>query len=201
MIMNIYIIRHAQTQGNVEKRYLGVTESPLTERGEHQQLETLKRLSPITFDAVYSSPSGRTLALAEALANQNSLSVVADERLREMHFGLFDGLTAEEAHAKSPEVWQRWLSDFDHYRLPGGESFQEVKSRFKGFWEKIKQAYPDAANIACVTHGGIVRAALAVLCAFPDDLTWHFESAPAAVVKIKLIEDFGLICGFVPPAL
>ncbi|MGN0193763.1 MAG: histidine phosphatase family protein [Pseudoramibacter sp.] len=198
--MNIYIIRHAQTQGNAEKRYLGVIESPLTETGRRQQEETLKRLAPVPFDAVYSSPCGRTLAMAQALAAKNGLSVKVDERLREMHFGIFDGLTADEAQAKAPEVWQRWLSDFDHCRLPEGESFQDVKSRFKGFWETIREKQGEP-NIACVAHGGIVRAALAVLCNFPDGLTWHFESAPASVVKIKMIEDYGLLCGLVPPAL
>ncbi|MCH4072536.1 histidine phosphatase family protein [Pseudoramibacter sp.] len=201
MIMNIYIIRHAQTQGNVEKRYLGDTESPLTETGERQQRQALKQLEGVPFDAVYSSPADRTLTMAKAIAGHNGLSVKADARLREMHFGIFDGLTAEEAEAKAPEVWQNWLSDFDHYRLPEGESFQDVKSRFKGFWATIKETGKGEANIACVTHGGIIRAAMTVLCALPDAATWHFESAPATVVKIKMIGDFGLLCGFVPPVL
>lgn len=196
--MKITIIRHAQTRGNVERRYLGRTESDLTETGAAQQSKILKHLSGTAFDAVFASPSGRTMALAERLAQNNHVLLEKDDRLREMHFGIFDGLTAAEAQKKNVEVWQAWLSDFDHYRLPGGESFQDLKARFAAIWQDIKKTYTDDAQIALVTHGGVARAALAVLCSMPDALTWHIETRPASLMQINMIDSYGMLCGLIP---
>ena len=197
--MKLTIVRHAQTLGNAEKRYLGTTESELTERGKAQQAKTLARLSGTTFDAVYASPSGRTMAMAEQMARASHVRVRQDDRLREMHFGIFDGLTAAEAEAQHQEVWQAWLADFDRCRLPEGEGFQDVKARFAAFWKEIKGTYDDSVHLALVTHGGVVRAALAVLCGMPDALTWHIETQPASIVQIKMIGDYGVLCGLIPP--
>ena len=197
--MKLTMIRHAQTRGNAEKRYLGTTESELTEVGAAQQAKALAHFEGTPIDAVYASPTGRTMAMAEELAQAKQLPVHQDDRLREMDFGIFDGLTAAEAEKKDSGVWKAWLADFDRYRLPEGESFQDLKTRFAAFWQAINRQYGDSAHVVLVTHGGVCRAALAVLCSLPDAVSWHVETQPASIMQIHMIGDYGVLCGLIPP--
>ena len=116
-----------------------------------------------------------------------------------MDFGIFDGLTAAEAEKKDRGVWKAWLADFYRYRLPEGESFQDLKTRFAAFWQAINRQYGDSAHVVLVTHGGVCRAALAVLCSLPDAVSWHVETQPASIMQIHMIGDYGVLCGLIPP--
>src|SRR2546426_3750214 len=103
--MRLLLVRHAESQGNLERRLQGRREFPLTERGLAQAHALAERLFPLPLSAVYSSPVGRAMKTAEVVAAKACLDVVAEPRLQEYDFGeAVSGLTWHEIREKEPAV-------------------------------------------------------------------------------------------------
>ncbi len=131
----IYLIRHGQTQFNVEGRYQGACDSPLTTRGEEQAHHVgavLRRcLGKTAFITLWSSPLGRAIHTAEIVREELNIKATAviDERLREVTFGSWDGLTTIDIEHLYPDACDG-ASAFDWYfRSPDGESADQVERR------------------------------------------------------------------------
>jgi alpha-ribazole phosphatase len=191
------MMRHGETVGNVERRYLGRSESPLTPAGEAtgvamaEWLATTDAECPI--DRIYTSPRRRTRQAADRASARLGCPVTVCDHLQEMDFGIFDGLTAGEAEARAPAIWQRWMADFAHYRLPGGESADDVMVRARAFIRRV-QASGDA-SVAVITHGGVVRSLLTALLALPPEAGWHFEIPLGGFAVVDCVEGYGILKG------
>src|SRR2546425_8646685 len=109
--MRLLLVRHAESQGNLERRLQGRREFPLTERGLAQAHALAERLFPLPLSAVYSSPVGRAMKTAEVVAAKACLDVVAEPRLQEYDFGeAVSGLTWHEIREKEPAVIEAFRS-------------------------------------------------------------------------------------------
>ena len=163
----IYLVRHGETEWNVERRMQGRRESPLTPRGERQAAamagllaELIERDAPAPWRLV-SSPLGRARQTAEAIGARLRLPVEIDERLAEIGFGAWEGLLRDEVAPKHPDLFagRDWLVS-----PPGGETFEEVWTRASG-WLADQPPEPGRRVIA-VSHGvtgRLVRGAYAGL--------------------------------------
>src|SRR5512143_229699 len=100
----ICIIRHGETDWNVERRIQGHTDIPLNETGRAQALAMAFNAAHQRFDASYSSDLSRARETAQALAQREGHEVKLLPQLRERHFGLFQGMTAAEAAARFPDA-------------------------------------------------------------------------------------------------
>ena len=191
--MKIFLIRHVETVGNVEKRFNGVSESAYTKRGEAMQeilLQTLvKWHQKEHFDAIYTSPTLRALKTAKKLSQLTQLPLTQDERLREFNFGIFEGLTAEEAEQKAPSVWKNWMKDYDQFTIPGGDHNQDYQQGIAEFIETLPQ---DKTSVI-VTHGGTLRTMMMQLLDLKEDQKWHFDIALGSIVYIEKIENYGIL--------
>lgn len=107
----------------------------------------------VSFDQVYSSPSIRCVKLAAGI---NSY-VIADERLRELHFGDWEGKTWDTV---DQDALQIWMDDFVNVCIPGGESMLQMAERLRSFWNDLMQH--KVTNVAIVTHAGVIRIMLAL---------------------------------------
>lgn len=92
----LIVVRHGETRANVEGRWQGHRDWPLTEVGVAQAEAVAQRLEGCGFSSLYSSDLGRALHTARIIANRSGHAIVADERLRERHLGVFQGLTRAE---------------------------------------------------------------------------------------------------------
>src|SRR3989338_5862315 len=103
-------IRHGATDWNLNGRYLGGTDLPLndTGRAEFQRLVAAYRASPVR--RIYASPFQRAHASAQLLQQAWGCELVVDERLKELHFGAWEGLTTPEIQQKFPKLWREWLA-------------------------------------------------------------------------------------------
>lgn len=154
MQTRIILIRHGQTRANVEKRYIGVTESRLTPYGKYQAKSLKKRMAKETIDKVFVSPSKRALNFSKITFGDRQKEVLTD--LREMDFGIFEGLTHSQVLKKYPQVYRKWLKNPQRFSIPGAESFIDFKTRiFKTLKEIICENTGE--TIAIVTHGGPIR--------------------------------------------
>lgn len=154
----ICLVRHGETAWNAERRLQGHIDIPLNETGLAQAEATALRLlgQELRFNALYSSDLQRARQTAAAIARHHRLELNHDERLRERHYGFFQGLTYDEAERQHPEFYRRFKSREIEFAFPDrGESLAE-------FAERVHDALHDIANrhaghhVLVITHGGVL---------------------------------------------
>jgi alpha-ribazole phosphatase len=149
----LYVVRHAETEANTQKRYLGHTDSPLTPLGVRQVEELAGRLAEVGLDAVFASDLPRALATAYPLANRAKLPVHRDARLRELNFGRIEGMTYAEAMDAYGQEVRQWYNDIELGAPPGGESLADLRERVFSFLSELAEL--PYRTVALVTHGGV----------------------------------------------
>lgn len=154
----LILIRHGETLWNTERRMQGQQDSPLTERGLWQARQLGLRMKTMEFSALYSSDLPRAARTAGAIAAETGHEILADERLRERHFGLFEGLTQKEMQSRAPEAYERFMSRDPHYAVPGGESPAAFFARCRAVLEELARRHA-GQSIAIVTHGLVLDSA------------------------------------------
>ncbi|GIV97232.1 MAG: hypothetical protein KatS3mg057_1889 [Herpetosiphonaceae bacterium] len=153
----LIIIRHGETQANVDGRMQGRGDDPLTARGRRQVEQIARRLAaekPLPA-AIYSSSLPRARATAEVIAQSLGLEPIMLDDLQEMHIGDLENATAEEL-----ETVQRSFTSLDD-RYPGGESIREFIDRIMGAFGRIV-AIHRGQRVVAVSHGGVISTALAI---------------------------------------
>jgi broad specificity phosphatase PhoE len=152
----VLLIRHGQTDANVEQRWQGHGDWPLNDTGRAQAQELAQRLPPV--DAVYSSPLLRARNTAQAVADEQSHEVAVDDRLKEIGFGAWENRTKADIEETDPDGLATLMSnDSDVRRGGSGETFTEVQNRMAEAVDEIA-ANHDRGSIAVVSHGGATRA-------------------------------------------
>ena len=149
------LVRHGETNWNVERRLQGHTDIDLNSHGEKQavQMANALRAIDLKFDVLYTSDLLRAAKTAKAIENTFRVSAISDESLRERHLGALQGLTTSDAPKLEPELWESHLRrDLDH-ELRGGESIKQFGARIQGALERIRLAHP-GKTILLVSHGG-----------------------------------------------
>ena len=156
----IYLVRHGETEWNRAGRMQGHLDAPLTARGEAQARavgETLRELGVGRFSLV-ASPLGRTRATAAIIARvlgRDPEDTATDDRLMEMTWGAWDGLTNAEIETRDPGALARRKADHWNYRPPvGGESYARMSLRVADWLAGLDD---DRSRIV-VSHGGTGRA-------------------------------------------
>ena len=137
----IYLVRHGETQGNIDDKAQGHLDVPLTETGRLQAKAVAERLSDIEFDAVYSSDLKRAVRHRQSdhsLGVQNC-EIQTRSQLREYHFGDYEDMPWDEVGNTDPQFYQRWknLSTRTDIRFPGGESMRDAWERVGGFLREV----------------------------------------------------------------
>lgn len=148
--MRIELIRHGRTEGNLEMRYVGRTDEPLTFSG----IAELMKIDYPTCGTLITSPMKRCIQTAE-LIYPNNVPVIC-EKLSECDFGDFEGRNYIELSMDSR--YQRWIDSGGKAPFPNGESTDDFKRRsIEGFLESI-EAVPDGGKATFVVHGGTIMA-------------------------------------------
>lgn len=163
----IYLVRHGQTEWNAAGRWQGMLDVPLSDVGHEQAHLLADYLRDRPIGAVYSSDLTRAWKTAEPLAQLKGLDVHKDERLREVNYGVFQGMTHEEIRTRFPTEERSLMSDYMDFVAPEGESRRQVQARAYAAWQEIV-GNGTGPEILIVTHGGPVRVLLMKL--FPDQL-------------------------------
>lgn len=145
--MTVYLIRHAQTAWNVERRFLGRTDVPLDDTGHAQAAALAAALGP--FDHVWSSPSTRAMQTAARLG-----APIPHPGLLEMDMGALEGLDGPTFARTYPHLLDAWRADPSTVVIPGGETLAQTQTRILAAWHEIvAESRSDPHDrIAIVTH-------------------------------------------------
>ena len=153
----LLLVRHGQTVWNLQGRYQGRTDVPLTLDGQRQAAALAAQLRAEPIAAVYSSTLQRAYDTARPIAASHGLPVVRDERLNEINQGEWEGLHVSEIARGWPALFAQWERDPLAVRLPGGETLQEVQARVLAVLQEIARAWP-RQTVCIVAHKVTVAA-------------------------------------------
>lgn len=159
MKTKIWIVRHTETTGNIEKRLTGRKDYEVTENGRKLVDLLTQELGNIKFDKIYSSPSTRAIETVELLATKNKLPIEKLDGLAEMYFGIYDGWKWEEVNKVQPEIKEQQQSINEIYGIPEQETMEEVAERMYKTILQIANANI-GKNILISSHGVAIEAFL-----------------------------------------
>ena len=169
----IVLCRHAEPEASARGRFCGASEVGLSAAGRAEAADLARGLGGAP--SLYSAPAPRATQTARPLGEP-----VVDERLRELDFGSFDGLTFDEAAAGWPDVYAEYLRAPTRVRFPGGETFAELRARALDVAGDVLGSLGDRTAVL-VTHAGVIRALLAAWLCLPDEAVFRIDQRYAAV--------------------
>ena len=186
----LYLIRHAEAEGNLFKRVHGQFDSPVTQRGR-AQIECLRRrFEPIHIDAVYASDLRRTCQTAEAVYVPKQLPLHREPGLREVNLGTWEDKTFGELMRTDLEQMIRFSSGDLAWQAEGGETLRQVQDRVYRTLLRIIREHP-GQTIAVFSHGTAIRLALTKLMGLEQYLP---EGVNTAVTCLEADEQGIRVC-------
>ena len=162
MTTRVYLIRHAQAEGNIQRRFQGHTDAGLTPAGEKQLEYLKKRCAEFRFDAAYSSPLTRAKRTALAAIGDRDLELRIEPRLIEMNIGELEDVPYAELTVRFAEDFRLWTNEPHRFAAPGGETMKQVYDRTYAAITDIVRAN-EGKNVLVVSHGCAMRAMLCAL--------------------------------------
>jgi broad specificity phosphatase PhoE len=166
--MLLYLIRHGESLYNAEARIQGQSDVALSPLGLRQAETLANALAGERIDAIFASPLRRAMQTAEPIAERLGLAIQADDRLKEIHAGIFQGLLWAEIESRFPEAFRPWREQHPDFVIPGGESRRSLMVRGLAVFESIREG--PFHRVAIVSHGGILAAALKALLRIPAEV-------------------------------
>lgn len=153
----LYIVRHTQTVGNIEKRLTGRHDYEITEEGKKYIKKMEEALQNIKFESAYSSTSGRTIKTIQNLANKNGIKIKQLEELCEMDFGIYDGMKWEDLNKINPKIHKMHIKTNEIIGIPNQETTQETAERMYNILLKIAKNNL-GKNVLVCSHGVAIEA-------------------------------------------
>lgn len=194
--MEVYLIRHGETEWNKQRRLQGRTDIPLNDAGLAAARKAARNISALDFSLVLHSPLIRAKKTAEILRGERSCPIRKEEFLREISFGIGEGVHLHEDREEEKELKAaliRFFQDPGNYiPLEGGESIPALKKRVKSFIEEVllplEEEYREQ-RILIVAHGAVLRAVLDNIKNIPDESFWDGELASNCGGSILEVRD------------
>lgn len=190
----IYLIRHGETASNVEGKFRGRADIPLSENGIRQSRTLAKELRDVPFVAIYSSPLKRSIQTAEELSRGRKLDIVRHDKFQNIDLGEWTDRPRAEIEKEYPELWRRWITEPEEMTLPGGESVIDVQNRCReGIIETIEAHRGE--KFAIVSHRAVLKPLIAAILEIKKPFFWkiHLDTAGYTVVKYNERNGFMLM--------
>ncbi len=176
------MIRHGATDWNVKQRYCGFIDIVLNRKGIAQAKRLRRRLKNEAVDKVYSSDRKRAIQTAGIVFKGYDIEKIPD--LREMHFGIFEGLTYKQIMKKFPDTYKKWIENPFETVIPCGESLTILKKRVVKAFKKIILRHPNQ-TVAVVCHGGAISTFINHILKSKDFWKHIPQSASLTLLELK----------------
>ena len=185
-MIQLYLIRHSMTAGNLKKRYIGRTDESLCPEGIVLLESYIQKNIYPEVQRVYVSPMKRCMETAKLIFKENFYEV---EELRECDFGIFENKNYKELSGNRD--YQAWIDSNGTLPFPQGESREQFQRRcVEGFCELLKEVWTREklpASLALIVHGGTI---MALLDAFAEGSYYDYQCANAKGYKGRLSVEF-----------
>ncbi|MBI5554861.1 MAG: histidine phosphatase family protein [Elusimicrobia bacterium] len=182
MTTSFFLIRHGQTNYSLEKKYCGSSNIDLNNTGRRQAKMLRRRLKEENIDTIYSSDTKRAFTFAARVFPGRPIEKIPE--LRELDFGIFEGLTYSALMEKHAGLYTAWLRDPSSTDIPGGESLASFRKRIFTGWRNIVVANRNK-TLAVVTHAGPIRIILGAILNLKDIREATVDLASITTIRIQ----------------
>jgi len=172
----IYLLRHGETEGG--SRFNGSSDVPLSEYGLTQMWTAVQETT--NWDRIISSPLMRCADFARALQQHYDIPLQFEPRIREIHFGAWEGRSAEELMTDDADALTRYWQDPTKFTPPQAEALIDFETRVLSLWREIIAGSHDE-NILLIAHGGVIRVLLCHLLQRPLQRLLEIDVAHATL--------------------
>ncbi|EPF6610046.1 adenosylcobalamin/alpha-ribazole phosphatase [Klebsiella aerogenes] len=187
--MKLWLVRHGETQANVDGLYSGHAPTPLTERGIQQARSLGDCLREVPFELVLCSELERTQHTADLVLAGRLIPRQVIPSLNEMFFGDWEMRHHRDLQKEDPQNYAAWCKDWQHAAPTNGESFHAFAQRIAAFVATLGQ-YQPRDNLLIVGHQGALSLLIALLLQMPASAMWHFPLAHGCWSLIERRDDF-----------
>ena len=188
----LLLVRHGETELQSSLRYWGRTDVALGPIGLHQAEQLRDRLAMERLNAIYSSDLKRAADTAGIIATRHNLNVTICPELREIDFGILEGLEFGEIHTKFPAVEQMWLTRSSALAYPEGESLLEFENRVSKFEDRLKNHRQDE-TVLVVAHAGTLRTIICRLLELEMKNRWNIKIDLASLSIIETYPELNIL--------
>lgn len=187
--MRLLLMRHAETDWVAANRFQGQTDVPLNTHGRRQAAALAHVMAGEAIHVLYASDLQRAWETAQAVVTvrPHAIPLQAEPRLREMHFGRWEGLTYDEIQQQEAAALAIWEGDLEHTAPPGGETLLQMAERVRAVYTNIRQAHAEQ-TVALVAHGGPLQVLLTCILGLPARDYWHFALAPTSISEVHFYD-------------
>ncbi|MFQ5409006.1 MAG: histidine phosphatase family protein [Anaerolineales bacterium] len=182
----LFLVRHGQTDWNVQGRYTGQSDIPLNALGRRQAHAAASQLADLSPSAVYTSDLQRAYETARIIAQRCTLPLYTDVRLREINQGVWEGLLLDEIKARYAAEFARRAADPVHIAPPGGERVGAVQTRVLNAVADIVAAFP-AQQVVVASHGLALALIKAYYSGHSITQAWDLIPPNATVEQVEVV--------------
>jgi len=169
----IMLIRHGETNWNVEEVFRGQIDIRLNETGVRQAELLAKYLKDVPIIAVYSSPLKRAVKTAQIIASGHNTNIIIAPELTDLDYGEWQGLSHEEVREKYEKLYGKWLESPHLVRMPKGEGLDDVRRRSLSLVEQVILKYE--GTVALVSHRVVHKVLICALLGLEDSHFWNIK--------------------------
>jgi alpha-ribazole phosphatase len=191
-MIKLFLVRHGETDWNINYRFQGQTDVPLNEKGREQAEAITQRLASQEIQAIYASDLSRAWDTAVTIAANHKIEISPEPRLREASFGQWEGSTYAEILTLDPAAIKAWREDIANFSPPGGEILNQIAERVNAVYQEIIANHADQ-NILLVAHGGSLQILICLLIGLPVENFWQFNLDHCSLSKIFVYDEGAII--------
>lgn len=193
MHTSVYLLRHAQTQANLQHRYQSWSDTPLTKYGEQQAQSMAVRLKRLPFQQIVLSPSQRCQATFAFLEQHYpKAELIVDPAWAEVHHGRWEGLSYQEVQERYPAELQARFGAGVHGKAEGGESLYEANQRVQQAWHALLERCADQ-RVLVVSHATPIQLVLCSVFKLPPELHWQWRIDLASLSAVDVYDGGAIV--------
>lgn len=181
--MKLILLRHGETEWNASHRYQGHTDICLNDNGKKQaQIAAQYFKENESVAAIYCSDLSRSKETAEIIADVLNMEVKVDARLKELSFGIWEGMSFKEVYETYRTDFDQWYKDVWGYRIQRAETMTDVITRITPAIEEMAELH--SGSVLVVTHGGVIKALLGHIDSGIN--IWEIDIPSCSISKIEV---------------
>ena len=191
-MVKLILVRHGKTLCNEKGALSGLTDSVLSEVGKLQGEKIANYLRNEEIDKIYTTPFTRTRETIKRLSEIKNIKIEETNKLNEINFGDFEGLSFKEIDEKYPEEVEKMIKEGFEYKYPNGESLVDTFVRVKEEIDRIVRENDNSTILIC-SHGGTIRNIISYLLCGDYKYHWNFKIDNGSITEIELNNNFAVI--------
>jgi broad specificity phosphatase PhoE len=182
---SLHLVRHGETDWNVQGRWQGQADVALNEHGRAQARQSAEKLAGLPLAAIYSSDLVRAAETARTIAQVNPAPLILEPRLREIHQGEWQGQLVQEIKAHHLDAYRQDSQDPLQMAAPGGETTRQVRERAVAAVRDLVDRYP-SGNVVVVSHGFTLAVLITHFNQVPFEKVWEQIPQNGEIIRLEV---------------